>query len=151
MPFLLRCIHGIAGNMPNLVFERLTEIHTLVSFQNAENPTDLEWDKWIAAVGENLQASPTDHRTLAVTEGGHPTRSQQLRLVALLNGRRALTAVVSSAPAPRFVVSALTFSNPDLKSFSPTEMDAALQYLRLGASERSLATAAIERLRKQLA
>jgi hypothetical protein len=133
--------------MPNLVFEVVSEIRTLVSYQSALNPTDSEWDAWLASAAEGALLG----RALAVTEGGHPSRAQQGRLAAFLNGRRALTAVVSNAPTLRFVVSVLTFTNPDIKAFSLAQMPAALRHLGLAPSEAPLALAAVERLRERMA
>jgi len=136
--------------MPNLVFEVVPQLNTLVSCQNRGSPSDSEWDAWLALAKETMRTTPKPHRALVMTEGGHPSRTQQGRLAAAMGGGRALTAVVSSAPTLRFVVSALTFTNRDIKCFAPSQMDAALCHLGLATADVPVVEAVTERLRKQL-
>jgi hypothetical protein len=136
--------------MPNLVFELIPQFHTLVSYQNRNSPSELEWDDWLVLARETMRTTPKPHRALVVTEGGHPSRAQQGRLAAAMDGGRALTAVVSGAPTLRFVVSTLTFANRDIRCFAPSQMDVALCHLGLATADLPVVAAAIERLRKQL-
>jgi hypothetical protein len=136
--------------MPNLVFEFVPRVHTLISCQNRSNPSEVEWDAWIAHARESFQKTPRPHRVLVMTEGGHPSKAQQDRLVAALGGRRALTSVVSNASTLRFVVSALTLANPDIKSFAPSQMHSAMSHLGIDDTEVSVVESAFKRLRQQL-
>jgi hypothetical protein len=134
--------------MPNLVFEFVPQIHTLISCQNRGNPSDPEWDEWVACAQKSFLTTPKPHRVLVMTEGGHPSKAQQDRLVATLGGRQ--TAVVSNAPTLRFVVSALSFANPHIKCFVPSQMHSALSHLGIDDASVPLVDEVIGRLRQQL-
>lgn len=133
-----------------LVFEVVSGLHVLVSYQETVNPTDGEWDAYVAAVSAAM-LSPRPHRALVVTNGGHPSAAQQGRLRTALAGRRATTAVVSGAPVLRFLVSAFTFVNPDIKCFAPAQMRQAFEYVGLRPEEHAIVEATLQRLRQALA
>lgn len=131
-----------------LVFEVVREARLVVSSQSKFNPSDDEWARWMAATS-NLENEMREIRLLVVTEGGHPTKAQLDRLRAV-NKKNPPTAIVSSSRALRFFASALTFINPTIRCFSPTELDGAFEHIGLSPADRARATEAIERLEHEL-
>ena len=138
-----------------MVFETLEELRLLVSCEPASNPSDPEWDAWLAAA-RALHAKTHTFRLLVVSEGGHPNRRQIERLAAMKHqmerltgkgGAEPLTSIVSSSAAQRFVTSAMTFLNPAIRCFSPEHRGKAYAHLGLTPVEAKLAQAAVERLR----
>ncbi len=142
----------------SLTFEVLQDLALVVSYQPAANPSDVEWDRYISAA-DALVETTGEIRLLAVTEGGHPTRSQVQRFNAEkgeseANGgygaRPPRVAIVSSSAALRFVASVMSFANPRIRCFSPAELDAAYRYLGLEPDSQARVAAAVERLRAQI-
>lgn len=134
----------------NLVFEIPEGLSLVVSYQNATNPTDSEWDGWIAAV-DALRAEASRFRLLAITEGGHPSRSQVERLQAAAARSRPLTAIVSPSASLRFVASTLLLFNPSIRCFSPAQFHRAFEHIGLGLTEDgAVVEAAVGRLRQRL-
>ena len=76
--------------------------------------------------------------------------AQQARLIALVKGRPHRVAVISSAVALRFVVSALALVNKAVKAFSPAEDAEAFAHVGVAASEWANVRAVIEGLRTKL-
>jgi hypothetical protein len=143
----------------NLLFETLEDLRLVVSYQTPVNPTDAEWDAWLAATGE-IARKATEFRLLVVTEGGRPNKSQTERLAAVKremerNGGKKmsepLTAIITSSAALRFVVSVMMFMNPAIRCFSPAERDRAYAHIALTRVEGTSVDAALERLRASVA
>ncbi len=80
----------------------------------------------------------------------HPTKAQLERLRAK-NSNDPPTAIVSSSLAFRFMASALTFINPTIRCFSPSEFEKALDHISVMRGDRARAKATVENLRQQLA
>jgi hypothetical protein len=135
------------GN-PDLVFEVLDETRLIVSCQGRFNPSDDEWDRWLAAA-TSLERRVGAFRLLVATEGGHPTKSQLDRLRATKKSDPP-TVVVSASLALRFVGSALTFVNPTIRFFAPADLDAAFDHLELMPADRESTRLTMERLKLQL-
>jgi len=56
-----------ATSLPSLVFEFLTDLRLMVSYQLEKVPLDAEWDTYLAAIkGANTP------RSIVITEGGYP-------------------------------------------------------------------------------
>ncbi len=137
---------GVVGR--TLVYEVLNDARLVVSCQPSALPTDAEWNRWLMAVAD-LQRKHREIRLLVVSDGGHPTRTQIERL-RTQNDTNPLTAIVSSSRAYRFMASALTFINPKIRCFAPSEITKAFGHLDLASSEYEPARKAIEGLRRQL-
>lgn len=131
----------------DLVFDTLVEARLLVSCQTKFNPTDVEWDRWLSAV-RHLEYQVNALRLLVVTAGGHPTKPQ-LERMRTANKKNPTTAIVSDSVALRFLGSALTFVNPTIRCFAPTNLDAAFDHLGLLPAERQQARAAMRHLQSQ--
>ena len=132
----------------DLVFETLVEARLVVSCQTKFNPSDAEWDRWLRAV-RHLEHQVNAPRLLVVTDGGHPTKPQIERMRAE-NKNNPRTAIVSDSVALRFLGSALTFLNPTIRCFAPTNLDAALDHLGLLPGECQQAHAAMQRLQSEI-
>lgn len=146
------------GSSVNLVFETLEGLRLLVSYQNAQPPTDVEWDAWLAAT-DALWEKGSQFRMLVVSEGGHPSKAQIARVETTkrqqerIGGKERsepVTAILSSSVAMRFVVSGVTLFNPRIRCYPLAARNAAYMHLSLSAAEASAAEAAIERLRMRL-
>jgi hypothetical protein len=114
-------------------------IHRLVSpslgllIHDDAPPTDAEWDPWLSTI-----RNPRDGFSILVTtDGGAPSRAQQARFGAELRGKIVPTSVVTDRALARFVVSAMSFINRGVRGFAPTEIDAALDWLRADAPSRA--------------
>jgi len=132
----------------DLVFETLVEARLVVSCQTKFNPSDAEWDRWLTAVG-HLEHRVSALRLLVVTAGGHPTKPQIERMRAL-NKKNPPTAIVAESLALRFLGSALTFVNPTIRCFAPTNIDAAFEHLGLLPDDRQQARVTVQRLQGEL-
>jgi hypothetical protein len=137
-----------ASPLPNLVFEVLPDLCLMVSYQLETAATDAEWDAYLVAMDKALRSSR--FRSIAVTEGAHPTRAQQARLTAVVKGKPARVAVLTSASGVRFVVSVLALMNRDVKAFTLREYEAAFIHLDLAFGERIGVPGVIARLRERL-
>lgn len=133
----------------NLAHEALADLRLLISCQNANFPSDAEWDNWLSTA-RNLHHQVGAFRLLVVTPGGHPTKAQLERLRATNRDTNPTTAIISSSRAYRFMASALTFINPSLRCFSTIETEKAFDYLALTQGERERVSEVIERLNRQL-
>lgn len=127
----------------------LAEARLIVSCQTRFNPSDEEWDRWMTAASV-LARQVGDFRLLVVTDGGHPTRAQLERLKRLKDRKEPPTAIVSSSVALRFMGAALTFVNSTIRCFAPAQLEDAFEHIALVPADRRLASASIERLRREL-
>jgi hypothetical protein len=134
---------------PGLVYELASDLELLVSYQGVEMPTDEEWDGYLACVALSSKTAESP-RGLVFTDGGRPSREQQLRLTAATDGRLARVAVVSRAGALRFIVSIMALANPHIKSFSPSQKAAAFAHLGLLPEQHDRVHRIAERLQRKL-
>jgi len=129
----------MAGMLHAQFGETMTMVHT------AEKPTDVEWDAMLA----HFRAKRAE-RVIVFTDGGGPTTLQRGRLNDALEGSVVKTAVVSSSPVIRGIVTALSWFNPGIKSFLPHEASLALGYLGLAAGEHERLMQKVVRLSREL-
>jgi hypothetical protein len=133
---------------PDLVCDVMVEASLVVSCQTKWNPSDVEWDQWLAA-SSGLLKQTGELRLLVVTDGGHPTKAQLDRLKAV-NKENPQTAIVSSSSSLRFLASALTFVNPTIRCFSPAQLGSAFDHIRLPAQYRHRASVLVGELQGRL-
>jgi hypothetical protein len=138
-----------SNQVSHLVFETLEELRLVVSYQTTTDPTDAEWDDWISAANA-FRDKGTQFRLLAVTEGGHPNKSQVDRLRSAATGHEPLTAIVSPSASIRFVASLMLLFNRSIRCFSPAQFHRALAHLDLALADGAAIEAAIGRLRRRL-
>jgi hypothetical protein len=136
--------------VPKLVFEIVVDLRLSVMCQGTENPTDAEWDAYIDALGP-LLALAQGYRVLVVTEGGHPSRSQQKKLRDRTAMAKPQVGILTAAAGVRFVASVLALANSNLRCYAPDQRHAALAYLGLQPGEVAVVDALLKRLLLQLA
>jgi hypothetical protein len=129
----------------NLAFEIVHDLRVVVLFLGDENPSDAEWDDYLAAIAPQISVD-LGYRVLVICGSGHPTRSQQGRLHEMLGQQRPNVGIISDAVIARFVGSVLALFNPNLRCFSRDQRDAAFGHLELTAREIGVVNAAIARL-----
>jgi hypothetical protein len=133
----------------NLVFEYLADLQLMVLYQGVTQASDRDWDAYLEVMRQAFQSGGMA-RSLVVTEGAYPTRSQQSRMTAIVGSRVPRVAVISSSTPLRFVVSILALLNRNVSCFDPSQREAAFRHLLLNPSEQALAQATIERLRRSM-
>jgi hypothetical protein len=129
----------MAGMLHGQFGETMTMVHT------AEAPTDAEWDAMLTHF--RAKRAP---RVIVFTDGGGPTILQRGRLNDALGGSVVKTAVVTSSQVIRGIVTALSWFNPGIKSFSPDRAALALTYLGLAATEHDQVMQQVMKLSRQL-
>lgn len=120
----------------NMVTRRVGQL--LVSCQNNETPSDVEWDEFLRILVANRENFAT-LKLLVVTDGGGPTAAQRKRLEAALAGQSIRVAVVTDSIKVRFIVSSVALLNRHISTFSRAETARAYQYLGLSPTEQQLA------------
>ncbi len=135
--------------LSNLEFKYLAELHLMILCQGNTNSSDSAWDAYLVELRRGLQ-SGEHFRSLVVTEGAYPTRSQQARMTSLVGGRTPRVAVITSSTALRFVVSILALLNKKVSCFDPRQRKAAFSHIGLTPSEQVVAEATIELLRGKM-
>ena len=86
-----------------------------------EAPTAQEWSSVMEHVKDEMRA-------IAITDGGAPTRDQQLQLKRILAGGSAPTAVVTDMMRARFIISIIALFNSEIKAFSSAQWRDALEW-----------------------
>jgi hypothetical protein len=132
--------------MPTMVHDRSADLFVVIHPNRP--PADNEWLAYLRSwSGHDMSRM----RTLVFTDGGGPSAAQRKLATEALGGKASLTAVVSSSPMVRGVVTALSWFNPKIKAFSPDEAHHAFEYLRIATSEEIARTwILVERLRAKL-
>lgn len=85
--------------------------------QNDKNPSDDEWDAYVANVTAHLDTP--NGAGLAFTDGGAPNSKQRDHMRETLGVRSPRSAVISDSVLVRGVVTALSWFNPNTIAFSP--------------------------------
>jgi siroheme synthase (precorrin-2 oxidase/ferrochelatase) len=119
---------------------------TLVSVQNANDPSDEEWNDFLKFVA----ADPSGLRLLVITDGGAPNSAQRARLQATLKGALPLVAAVSDNMRIRFVAATIALFHSTHGCFTKKEVDKAYDHLKLSMQERRTIEAAIRELKGML-
>lgn len=85
--------------------------------QNDKNPSEDEWDAYVANVTAHLDTP--NGAGLAFTDGGAPNSKQRDLMRETLGVRSPRSAVISDSVLVRGVVTALSWFNPNTIAFSP--------------------------------
>jgi hypothetical protein len=119
-------------NMAFSVLPNVTDggLHICVHSRGA--PSEQEWDVYF---GDLVTRDPERLRTLVFTDGGALSAVQRKQVNDFLQGRTSRAAVLTKSPIVRGVVSALSWFNPKIKTFSPGNMDDAMRHLGIPASD----------------
>ena len=90
-------------------------------------------------------------RCIVFTDGGGPSGAQREEMAKLIHPTKYRTSVYSTAPTVRFIVSSLTFINPMIKSFVPTEWRRGLEHLGVtGPAEHHRVEQAVQQFAKRV-
>jgi arginyl-tRNA--protein-N-Asp/Glu arginylyltransferase len=121
----------------------------LLVMHTKENPSDAEWADYCAFTAKNL---PHFTSTIIVTEGGAPNTMQRGQLNDLLeaNNFKQKVAVVTISRLARGIVTALSWYNPNIKAFSPTQIPAALDHVEFPRAHHEGVMKEIRALRQKL-
>ncbi len=116
-------------NMMTLAFD-FKGRKALVALHTKQSPTDEEWAEYMKLVME-LRDPINGQLGMAFTDGGSPNTKQRNLLATQIKGAKLRGVVLSSNAMVRGVVTALSWVNPNIKSFHPGQVAQALQYLNL--------------------
>lgn len=117
--------------MVRLVENVVVVVHTSLP------PSNDEWNNYIQAVVSAKRAYGGDLLRccqLVLTDGGGPNSAQRAaaqKAAAQVNGEAMPVAVVSSSTLVRGIVTAFNWFNMNMKVFSPAEVRAAFEFLRI--------------------
>lgn len=103
-----------------------------ISVHTEYPPSDEEWEDMIQVVRKSDIAN---FRGICFSDGGSPNSAQRKRMNDCLRGRAPATAVVTRSALARGVVIAMGWFNPNIRAFSPDEIDQALRHLKVSESE----------------
>lgn len=120
-----------------------------VMLHTKDNPADAEWDEIIDRIGRDFGRYKC---ALIITEGGGPSTMQRGQMTDTFEakGFKGKVAVVTVNRIARGIVTALSWFNPNVKAFSTVQVNAALEYLEVTASDQDIVRAEIKRLRLHL-
>jgi hypothetical protein len=118
----------------------------IVIVHGTTDPSDLEWERGL----ELLRAvGPRRAKALVWSEGGSPSAKQRAALEATCGGATPRTALVTESLVSRAAGTAVSWFNPQLKTFAPTALEAALDHLDLTPERRKLAIEAVTAMRSR--
>lgn len=131
--------------MKNVAFKAMSQWILVVYDVNP--PTDEEARELLT----NFKAIDLERtRMLIVTKGGAPTTAQRKDLNDFLKGRSFQTAVVCDLIMVRGIVTAMSWFNSGVKSFTSAEFEGAMRYLGMPQSQFEVVRAEISKLQASL-
>lgn len=131
----------------NLVTRRVGPL--LILCHGREEPRNEEWDEVLELL-RKMKKEAVSIRVLVITPGPAPTPVQRKKLAAVLEGDGVPVAVVSESVKARFISAAIALINRDNRAFAPSEIMEAYNHLRLSATERMQAEAAVKLMRQEV-
>ena len=120
----------------------------LLVVHGRDAPSDDEWDEYLRQV--KLVVATGRPRAIAVTEGGAPSLSQRRQVNQILGGTGAIGAVVSNSTFVRGIVTALSWFNRGVCSFSPDEFELACTHVGLSAAHAHHLRGRLDALRESI-
>ena len=112
--------------------------NTIVGVHTIESPTNKQWDEYVSMAKKlSAELGFDEMRALSITDGGAPSGEQRKIINDSLGGRSVLTAIVSSSPMVRNIVTALSWFNPKIKTFAPSRVRDALAHIGFAQSDVS--------------
>jgi hypothetical protein len=129
----------------NIAYAPIRELQLVVLYHGRKNPNDTEWKPYVQLLHEIAAGNPNG-RVLVITEGGHPSREQQVLMDSSLPKVGTRVAVISPSVVARFVTSILVLTNAGIRCFSPEQRQQAYRHLGLLPQQ----TPPVEKLVKQL-
>ncbi len=105
---------------------RVIEKRTAILVVGPNTPDDDEWDGIC-----NIMRNNVHDRAVVVTDGGGPTARQRKVLIDAASGRKVPTSVLTDSVMVRGITTAMSWFVPEVRAFRPTELQAALDYLKI--------------------
>lgn len=116
--------------MANMVHEVFGDL--LLVLHTEALPSRDEWQSYLNSLGE----MSIEVRQLVFTDGGRPNSEQRAALHEVLRDKHNTGSVISSSKIIRHVVAAINWLGPhNVQSFAASELDKALQYIRVTRGE----------------
>lgn len=134
--------------MKSMAFRQVRGI--VIAAHTDRDPTD---EEYVAYCEFCLVLPKHVDRYLVVSEGGAPTPKQRATTNETLKKRgqpQSTVAVVTPKTIVRGIVTALSWFNPNIKSFAPTELAAAMRYLKLSPTEAGEVGVELRKLQAEL-
>lgn len=121
-----------------------------VALHSAKNPTPADWEQALEWTRGRMRLPARPVRYLILTEGGAPSGTQRAEFNKLVKNQQILTAIVTSSTITRGIVTAMAWINSSIRAFREDDIDGALLYLGIPATDFSRFNEAIAALRVQL-
>jgi hypothetical protein len=125
----------------------LHKLHLLLCVHNASEPDLAEWESYIA---DFRRLDVTQARQLVFTEGGGPNTKQRDQINQHVQGRAHRVAVVTNNGLVRSICTALSWFNPNVKAFTPSNIATAFNHINISPEEARTVMAAVRTLRGRL-
>jgi hypothetical protein len=100
----------------------------VIAVHPLKEPIDAEWAQYLDFL---LDPGHRDTSVFVYSVGGGPNSRQRRALAERTNGIVLPTAVVTPSPITRAIGVAVSWFNPNIRMFSPTELQDALGHLKL--------------------
>ncbi|HEY5960317.1 MAG TPA: hypothetical protein VIV60_27375 [Polyangiaceae bacterium] len=123
-------VRGPKAGTSNISFDSIADLSLVVLCHARNNPTDLEWMSYLELL-QSIEVVRSEYSILVHSDGGHPTRSQQMAMSEIAKNSQVRVAIVSPSIAARFITSVLVLSNPAVRCFSPQQRLEAYAHLGL--------------------
>lgn len=126
-----------------MVFERVGSTFVLLHTKAA--PSDPEWNRYMdafRALGRDLASMGI----LVLTDGGGPTSAQRRVMNEIAADAPARVAIVSDAPAVRFIVSTIALFHAHIRTFGVRSLPAALEHVGVRGEHEREVRRTLERL-----
>ncbi|MFT3928543.1 MAG: hypothetical protein QM778_38795 [Myxococcales bacterium] len=118
----------------------------MVAVHDAAPPTDDEWARWVALVGE--PSSPELRLLVETTGQGGPNAKQRKLLAEATHGLDVRCAILSDSLAVRGVITALAWLGLAQRAFVPGDHRGAVDYLGLSPKEYAELLECLPKLRR---
>lgn len=114
-----------------------------------DNPSDDEWSDFMTRLRQDRGKYGC---ALIFTDGGGPSTMQRGQMNDAFEemGFKGKVAVVTISRLARGIVTALSWFNPNVKAFTPLQINAALEYLEVPAKDQDKVRGELTRVRTQL-
>jgi len=126
-----------------------TEGRLHVCVHNERDPTNVEWQRYVNSVGEEV--GKLDVRIIVLSRGGSPNGEQRRTLLTVIGKRTKPLAMLTDNAIARTVVVAMSFFIPMMKAFKTAEVREAGEFLGLTSNECERAVALLRELERELA
>ncbi len=129
------------------------DVHVVCALHSATNPSDAEWDEYIAHIATMKQLTGERFRDaagFAITDGGAPNAAQRKRLADIAGKEEPLGAVVSDSMMVRGVVTALSWLGIRVRAFGVGEIAAAMRWAHVPDEEHASLLTELREMAKQV-